>query len=76
MYDVTDPNSFENLKIHIESIRQNANQDVVIMLVGNKTDLETVNRVDQEKAMNFAKDVKCLYEETSALTNQNVNNSF
>jgi small GTP-binding protein len=43
-YDVTNPQSFSNLKDWLDQLRNVANEDIVIMCVGNKTDL-----VDQRK---------------------------
>lgn len=39
-YDVTDPSSFRNLESWLEEINDNAKQDIVKVLVGNKIDCE------------------------------------
>ena len=39
VYDVTNESTFTNLKIWLENLRQNGEADLIIMLVGNKTDL-------------------------------------
>ena len=39
VYDVTNESTFNNLKIWLENLRQNGEADLIIMLVGNKTDL-------------------------------------
>lgn len=78
VYDIADEKSFENLSWHIENLKQHAEPEIVITILGNKTDLLENNsiRVDKDKAIAFAKERQCFYEETSALTNQNVNESF
>ena len=78
VYDISDEKSFENLNWHIENLRQHAETELVITIIGNKIDLLENNstRVDKDKAITFAKEKQCFYEETSALTNQNVNETF
>lgn len=39
VYDVTKESTFASLRNWLESLKQNAESDIVIMLVGNKTDL-------------------------------------
>ena len=39
MYDVTSPQSFEEMKHWIEEVRNNSGKTVRIVIVGNKTDL-------------------------------------
>lgn len=39
IYDITNRESFENLKNWIQAIRDNADPDIIIYLVGNKTDM-------------------------------------
>ncbi len=39
VYDVTNDSTFTNVKIWLENLRQNGEADLIIMLVGNKTDL-------------------------------------
>ena len=39
VFDITDPATFKNTDKWIEDIRNERGNDVVIMLVGNKTDL-------------------------------------
>jgi len=45
VYDVTKPESFENINRWVPELKQFANQDVTIMLVGNKTDLTEERKV-------------------------------
>lgn len=43
MYDVTKPQSFENVKkTWIEELRQHSDSNLIIMLVGNKIDLKNL----------------------------------
>ena len=78
VYDVTNEKSFESLSWHIENLKEHAEKNIVIMIIGNKIDLleEGATRVDQDRALAFARENHCLYEETSAKTNQNVKEAF
>lgn len=51
IYDVTDKDSFENVKHWLSEIERYANDGVIKMLIGNKCDLEaerTVAKIDAE----------------------------
>ena len=54
MYDVTKPSSFSNLKKWVEELREHASPHIVVILIGNKTDLDTLRLVPVEVAETFA----------------------
>lgn len=54
LYDVTKASSFANVKRWTEELREHASPNVVIMLVGNKTDLQSLRSVTAEEAATFA----------------------
>lgn len=64
----------------MEEVKEHAEPDIVIMLVGNKLDLCEKNpmerRVSTERAMEFARDNNLLFMETSAFTDVNVRDVF
>ncbi len=75
VYDVSNKESFDNLKIWLSEIDQFGAGNAVKMLVGNKID--TSNRViPREVAENFAKSNGLFYTEASAKTNEGVSNIF
>ncbi len=74
-YDVTDENSFKNIKNWVKQIEQNAQNTVCKVLVGNKCDREE-RKVTYEQGQELAKDVGMKFFETSAKTNYNVNETF
>jgi small GTP-binding protein len=41
LYDVSSQSSFDNIRAWLDEIRQYAEEDVVIMLLGNKVDKST-----------------------------------
>lgn len=56
----------------LEEVRQNGNPDMVIMLIGNKCDLDQRRQVSTEEGERFAKDNGLIFLETSAKTAYNV----
>ena len=74
-YDVTDSNSFKNIRNWIKQIEANAQNDVCKVLVGNKCD-KPDRVVTEEEGRKLAEDFKMSFYETSAKTNQNVNEVF
>ncbi|KAJ8658432.1 hypothetical protein O0I10_005785 [Lichtheimia ornata] len=78
VYDITRHDTFEDIIRWLNEIRMNdAHPETVIMLVGNKSDLEQDQRaVSQDEAAKFAKDHGLMFMETSALDRSNVNDAF
>lgn len=71
-----DRSAFENTSKWIEDVRTERGQDVVIMLVGNKTDLEERRQVTVEEGAAKAKEENTDFMETSAKVGQNVKSLF
>ena len=65
--------SFNSLESWIQEIKYNANETITLILVGNKADQIDKRTVSTEKGMAFAKQHDMLFIETSAFTNNNVN---
>lgn len=76
MYDVTDQESFNNVKQWMNEIDRYANEKVNKMLVGNKCDLTTKKVVDYNAAKEFAESLKIPFLETSAKNSTNVEQAF
>ena len=80
VYDITNEKSFLAAKRWMEELRDHAEPDIVIMLVGNKVDLcqskPEVRVVSTAEGENFAKANKLLFEETSAVTVVRVKEAF
>ena len=74
-YDVTDSNSFKNIRNWIKQIEANAQTGVCKVLVGNKCD-KPDRVVPYEEGEKLAKDFNMSFFEASAKTNQNVNEVF
>ena len=73
LYAINDNESFSALKNKIERIKKNNKENLPIILVGNKCDLEDKREISKEKAVEYAKTIGAKYYETSALTDSNGN---
>eukprot|EP01103_Thecamoeba_quadrilineata_P018581 TRINITY_DN7122_c0_g1_i1.p1 TRINITY_DN7122_c0_g1~~TRINITY_DN7122_c0_g1_i1.p1 ORF type:complete len:205 (+),score=25.84 TRINITY_DN7122_c0_g1_i1:18-632(+) len=76
VYDITRRETFEHLGTWLDDCRKFSNQNIVIMLIGNKVDEESKRAVSKEEGEEFAKRYNLTFIETSAKTNQNVEQAF
>ncbi|KAK9265437.1 hypothetical protein L1049_015399 [Liquidambar formosana] len=76
VYDVTKPTTFENVSRWLKELRDHADSNIVIMLIGNKTDLKHLRAVATEDAQGYAEKEGLSFIETSALEATNVENAF
>jgi small GTP-binding protein len=76
VYDITKEISFRNIKKWIEGIKEHAAENVVIVIVGNKSDLKAIQAVNTMEGKSLAKELGCFFEETSALTGDNIEQTF
>ena len=75
VFSVTDRGSLEKISFWMKSIEENTNiKDKVIILVGNKIDME--REISHEEANNFAKENNLKYFETSAKTGYGIDETF
>lgn len=72
LFDITNKDSFNNLNEWIKTVREQAGNNLAILLVGNKCDLEENRLVLKEEANIFAKNEKIKYIETSCKTGENI----
>ena len=56
VYDVTNKNTFSNVKNWVDDCKKQTPKNVLMILVGNKIDLEDKREVSFEEGENFAKD--------------------
>ena len=67
-----DANSFHQTSKWIDDVRTERGSDVIIMLVGNKTDLSDKRQVSTEEGERKAKELNVMFIETSAKAGYNV----
>lgn len=76
VYDITKRQSFDHVARWLEELRGHADKNIVIMLVGNKSDLGSLRDVPTEDAKEFAQKENLFFMETSALEATNVEQAF
>ena len=76
VYDITNANSFQQVNKWIEDFRAERGRDVIIMLVGNKTDLQDKRQVSMEEGERKATELNVMFIETSAKAGYNVKQLF
>ncbi|CCE62671.1 hypothetical protein TPHA_0D00270 [Tetrapisispora phaffii CBS 4417] len=76
VYDVTDQESFNSVKMWLQEIDRYATSTVLKLLVGNKSDMTDKRVVEYDVAKEFAEQNKMPFLETSALDSTNVEEAF
>ena len=78
VFDLTDRNSFDNVKTWLDNIDKYCNViDVPKILIGNKSDLSLLYRsISYEEIIEFANSINIKYIETSAKDNKNIDKAF
>lgn len=76
VYDISRRQSFDHITRWLEELRSHADKNIVIILIGNKSDLEEQRAVPTEDAKEFAQKEGLFFLETSALEATNVENAF
>ncbi|KAI3680761.1 hypothetical protein L6452_35537 [Arctium lappa] len=76
VYDITRKVTFENVERWLRELREHTDQNIVIMLVGNKADLHHLRAVQTDEAKAFSERENVFFMETSALEALNVENAF
>ena len=71
-FSSADGNSFQQVNKWIEDVRAERGNDVIIMLVGNKTDLQDKRQVSMEEGERKAQELGVMFIETSAKAGYNV----
>ncbi|KAF8404636.1 hypothetical protein HHK36_009524 [Tetracentron sinense] len=76
VYDITKRQTFDHIPRWLEELRGHADKNIVIILIGNKSDLENQRAVPTEDAKEFAQKEELFFLETSALESTNVESAF
>ncbi|KAK1772905.1 ribosome biogenesis protein BRX1 [Phialemonium atrogriseum] len=76
VYDISKHQTYENVTRWLKELRDHADANIVIMLVGNKSDLRHLRAVPTEEAKAFASENHLSFIETSALDASNVELAF
>jgi len=76
VYDITDSNSFLRVQTWVKELKKMLGAEVVLIIVGNKIDLERHRVVTQKEAEEYASTVGATHMTTSAKLNQGINEMF
>ena len=76
VFDITKRASFESVDRWLRELRDQADPEIAITLVGNKTDLHHLRAVSSEEAHAYAEKHNMNFIETSALDSMNVEPAF
>lgn len=76
VYDITDDQSFLNIRNWIRNIEQHAAEHVNKILIGNKCDIEKSRAVTTERGQLLADEYEIKFFETSAKNDINVKEAF
>ena len=76
VYDITDKKTFDDVDIWLRDCREICFKNVLIYLIGNKSDLEDIRQVTYEEGKNYADENNLVFFETSALNGNNLEDIF
>ncbi|XP_059666331.1 ras-related protein Rab2BV-like [Cornus florida] len=76
VYDITKRQTFENVQRWLNELRDHADSNIVIMMAGNKSDLNHLRAIPEHDAKSLAEKEGLSFLETSALEAINVEKAF
>jgi len=76
VFDLTQYNTFTEIKSWVTELQRNIDEALVLVLVGNKSDLMNQRTVDPEEGRKYATKIGASYHETSALHDEGVEQVF
>ncbi|XP_075464034.1 ras-related protein Rab-11A-like [Ascaphus truei] len=76
VYDIAKYQTYEDAERWLKELQDHSDDSIVIMLVGNKSDLRHLRAVPTDEAKSFAEKHGLSFMETSALDSTNVESAF
>ena len=76
IFDISNKESFLSIDKWISDLQSITGKNIIIILIGNKSDLEIERKVSYEEGIIKAKKHNLFYLETSALLNTNIEKAF
>ncbi len=76
VYDITNPKTFESIDRWLSDLKVNGDENISVVLLGNKSDLESVRKVSTQQGKEKAEFYKLAFMETSALNGNNIEKAF
>ena len=76
VYDITNKESFDHIEQWLSELKTHGEENISIILLGNKSDLESNRQVTLEEGQKKAEFHKMAFMETSALNGDNIEKAF
>lgn len=76
VYDITKRQTFDNVQRWLRELRDHADSNIVLMMVGNKSDLKHLRAVAEQDGQALAEKEGLSFLETSALEAVNIEQAF
>lgn len=76
MYDITKRPTFDNVQRWLRELRANADSNIVVLMAGNKSDLNHLRAVAEQDGQSLAEKEGLSFLETSALEAVNIEKAF
>ena len=76
VYDITRKNTFDNIDRWVADLKANGDDNISIVLIGNKLDLEDKREVQKDEGVKKSEEFKTAFMETSALNGDNIDKAF
>ena len=76
VYDITRKSTFENIDNWLIDLKTNEDKDILILLIGNKSDLNGKREISEEEARTKAEQYNIAFLETSAKSGDNIDKAF
>ena len=76
VFDLTNRSTFDKAKRWVEELRQSGPENILLLLIGNKLDLENRRQLTYDECNNYAIESDLIYIETSAKKDTNVEKIF
>lgn len=76
VFDLTNYNTFTAIKNWVTELKRNVEGQMVLIVIGNKTDLTTNRQVDTEEGRTYATQIGATYCETSVFHNEGIESVF
>lgn len=76
VYDITKRQTFDNVQRWLRELRDHADSNIVIMMAGNKSDLNHLRAVSEDDGQALAEKEGLSFLETSALEATNIEKAF
>ena len=76
IYDITEKESFHHIEFWLNELKKEAPESILLVLIGNKNDMNNKRQINYEQGKDFAEKHKMLFFEVSAKNKINIDKIF